>query len=501
MTDFVNFAFSAAYGSATRTMPDRLADVANVKDFGATGDGSTDDWAAITAAYNHGSVTLTATGPSVSSVIPFASVPATITTLMFAKNLTNPSAFAAPAVTRVGSVPPTSPANTVTLGFIPDGAVQTGDRIQFTLSNKGTIVFPPGTYKVSQSVLMDGAGFRLVGCGSASTITGNFSGFIIKRDETDGDQSQFGVVDNLTVTNTHASGGGIQYGQGSLGGVLNCTVVANQGIQLSTDRTPTPAGGPFDMSIENCNVSPGANVSGSIGIMSLANGPIYNCKIVGYESGMRVWGNEGYYNILGCYFEGNVIGLDLGVSPDGTSSGSGGLVASGCWFKDNGTAIKFGDPGAGGGRLCGIRIEASESITVGGSRPQYGIYISDVKCGFSLFAGITVTGQYDQYGIYDAGDDPSNRNLWTGVQSVNTSTHGGLAWHLPVTPAHLTGMFVGCNVAPVCTVSALPASPFEGDCYNVSDSNSSTWGATPAGSGSTHAKLRYNGSAWTVVGK
>src|SRR5262249_23233943 len=34
------------------TMPDRLADVKNVRDFGAVGDGVTDDWAAIAAAFN-----------------------------------------------------------------------------------------------------------------------------------------------------------------------------------------------------------------------------------------------------------------------------------------------------------------------------------------------------------------------------------------------------------------------------------------------------------------
>ena len=42
----------------------------------------------------------------------------------------------------------------------------------------------------------------------------------------------------------------------------------------------------------------------------------------------------------------------------------------------------------------------------------------------------------------------------------------------------------------------------EGDCYNVSDANTATWGAIPVGGGSTHAKVRWQGAPtnWTVVG-
>jgi hypothetical protein len=41
----------------------------------------------------------------------------------------------------------------------------------------------------------------------------------------------------------------------------------------------------------------------------------------------------------------------------------------------------------------------------------------------------------------------------------------------------------------------------EGDCYNVSDASTSTWGASSVGGGSVHAKVRWNGSNWIVIGK
>jgi hypothetical protein len=217
---FTSFAFAATGTPTNRTLPDRLTDIKNVKDFGATGDGVSDDWAAIMAAFN------------------------------------------------------------------------------WTVSNnRGTLFFPPGTYYVSQRLNFgdsDPAGtvlnVDLRGVGPLSEIKGNFADYVIFRgaDTTDAATGNH-TISNLAITNTNAVGGGIRWGLNTGASLRDLLVTANLGINLAN----VDHGGSIpsqETGVDNCILRPGANTTNSIGIMTVANGRIANCSIIGFQTGAMTWG-------------------------------------------------------------------------------------------------------------------------------------------------------------------------------------------------------------------
>lgn len=513
---FTTYSFPADGAPTSRTLPARLAEIKNVKDFGAIGNGVTDDLAAITAAYNWTASTI-----------------------------------------------------------------------------RGSIYFPPGTYYVSAPIDIslpgNASGVIFRGHMGLSTIVGNFADYVIKR-AAPGSQAAAGqgfTIERLTIINQHATGGGIRLGgTTSSNAIRDCDITANFGINTANDDNQVGNGfwGSLEVSIENCNLRPYSTLAAnSCAIMQLANGAITNCRIVGSDTGMRLFGGEGAMAVQGCYFEGCNLAFAPAIGPAGQSSSVGSVTVSGCRFKNNKIAI-----GLLGGyvRYSGILIEAAEGTIAG--NPQYGIRINAGSGGGALLSGIKVTGQYQVAGIYLQGAGGiftryRERITFMGVQSINTSTLGGVNWVLPATA--MTAEFFGCNVAPVYTMATLPAQVFtitsatwsagtatitvsgmiggvsgvslnvaiagvtlsgyngtfnatgigfatftysvadpggagsggtafivgknsgdpnvsEGECYNVSNATTATWGAavTP-GSGSNHAKVRFTPQAWTVVGK
>ena len=63
-TSFANFSFAATGAPTARTMPDRLSDVINVKDWGAVGNRATNDTRAVQAAIDYCMSTAGGTKPA-----------------------------------------------------------------------------------------------------------------------------------------------------------------------------------------------------------------------------------------------------------------------------------------------------------------------------------------------------------------------------------------------------------------------------------------------------
>jgi hypothetical protein len=512
---FTSFPFKASGSSvnAAITLPDRLAYIKNVRDFGAKGDGVTDDWAAIMAAFNW-----TTGAPSY----------------------------------------------------------------------RGTIFFPPGTYYVSQPVNVGGVDdpssgvyADFMGVGGESVITGNFSDYILKRAlaSTDGYRGNHNIA-NLSFVNTHPTGGGIRWGMNVGASIRDCIVTANLGINTASDDLVAGVVSQ-EVSIENCMLSPGSNPTGSIGIMSVSDGPILNCTIIGFSSGMRLWGQQGGQTVMGCRFELCGIGFQPGVLPGGGNGADSGYNVIGCYFLNCGRAIALDHAAAG--RIAGVRIESTNAM-VFGSTPASGI--SGPNVANNSFEGIYITGDFSNAGV-DLSTVTTSDPVFAIFRGITVNNTGsGTNWKPPTTA--MVAKIKACNVGPTYTMAQLPTlispcsatwsggiatitttilnmSPYisagitfninvqgmsrsgyngvftgavptgvstltfslpsdpggsgtggniiinvdnrgqlsanEGDSYNVSDASMAIWGAMPTGGGSTHAKVRWNGSSWTVMGK
>lgn len=447
---FTGFAFQATGEPTNRTLPDRLADIKNVKDFGAVGDwnGSSgaDNLSAIMAALNRGQVTLVATANGSGNTMTFAGgVPASVMAGMYPIDVTTPSAFNPDAPPTVSS----TTATTVTIGGSAAG-VLAGDTITFNLQARGIVFFPPGNYYVSAPI--DFSDFLLTVCFvgvAGATVTGNFADYVFKR----GANSSNGnggihTVEGLTVVNTNAAGGGIRLGYCVGASIRDCNVTANQGINTASSDLRSD-GTTQEGVIENCTVNPGSNPTNSVGIMSVSDGPILNCVITGYAVGMRLWGQQGGATIEGCRFELCNLGFDPGVLPAGGGGAYSGWALLGCYFLNCGRALALDRANAGW--CAGVRIE-STNATVFGSTPASGI--SGAGALNSFFDGVYITGQFSNAGVDISAAATLGKafSFYSGIAVNNTGA--GVNWKLSSSP--LVAKFKACSVGPAYAVATLP---------------------------------------------
>jgi hypothetical protein len=369
--------------------------------------------------------------------------------------------------------------------------------------------------------------------------------------------------------------------------IRNCKITANKGI--NTVNIDNIIGGSwwgsFELEISCCILSPGSNVSGSEGLIIASDGPIFNNRIVGFETGVELFGGEGGMTIFGNTIANCGIGIAVGVGPGGTVLNTATSAAVlGNWFKDNSTAITGMTV-----LLYGNRIQGTDGQAPSGANAQYGLH----GIGSGSFAGNIITGNYDIAGISITGANTNSQNtIFDGMQATNGSaTSGAVNWKFSFTAAQQSPQFAACNTRTVFTVAELPvwASPLtaatwasgtatislsnlgpsggladynggfiiavsgvtpsgyngnytatvasffqlsypisnpggsgtggtaivygivngaptaiEGDSYNVSDgTNSLSWGAlvTDSGTHTTHYKVRFNGTQFSVVGQ
>ena len=513
---FTAFAFAATGGSANRTMPARLAEVHNVKEFGATGDGITDDLGAIMDAIDW------RTSTDLRGTIYFP--PGTY-------YVSAPIDFSATASPQ---------ASGLFVAFRGEMGLTTivGDFADYVLK-RGVESTPrwDGHWDIERLTIINrhagGGGIRL----------GATQGSSIRDCDITAD-----VAINDDNTDNFIDGGNVN--------------------------------GAFELLIENCNCRPyNTLATGSIGLYKCSDGPVTNCTFTGFDVGTCTASGQGGAAFLGCYWEGNNYGFFPGHGVEAWAGSGSNFVLEGGHFKNNGIAI-YGGGGSGiyhgvyieaatgsisGNPQYGIRVVSGGAgtfagMSINGDFQQYGVsfvggesirkmqsctavgsvnsvssptknwQLAEAKC--SLLKNVnkaavftvntlpavraTVTAASWSSGTvsmtFSTGVDvnPSNtKDLYLTITGMTPSGYNGTYTGFQVDGSHLTYPLVSNpgTATVMGTVFFTAGDPstrnaFEGDCYNVSDANTATWGAAiTAGGGSNHVKARFTAAAWTVVGK
>jgi hypothetical protein len=390
---------------------------------------------------------------------------------------------------------------------------------------KGTIFFPPGSYKITSPLTLndDVVPFDSIimrGCGDSSYIFGYFNGYLVNRldrlipdggvETTGSNQLRSGMAlfEGLRFANGHPTGGCLKLGAHIGATVRNCTFGGNQCLNMV---------GCQSSQVSNCVFSTGGQSAGSRAIYIDENGVIESCDITGFATGI---GFSGFgMNIWGCRFEVNDVAIAVGqsISPSylGGIRGATDFNIKGNSFESNGTAIDI---------LSGSNfLIASISVTMAAysnyGTSDYGIRIRAGAANNGLFSGCAVGGGA-QAAISIAGQQNRQALVFISCTTSNFQTgkcwefrSDGTGWKLD------TAEFINCRgldgtTAGGVTMGAMgPAAPTfamlptgagsgvnnarVGDTYYITDGNQATAGGiVTAGGGSNKSWVTWNGTNW-----
>ena len=461
-------------GSTTsRLLEDRLAEIINVRDYGALGDGTTNDTAAIHNAFRWNSIRMATTGATSAGtggkVLIFganltAAFQARIATAMLSAdtmcvfNETNPGSMATwnnppdtSGTCRVESVG----AGIVTLvaGSVIFSTVNIGDVIRIDFSNRGTIFLPAGKYPINQPIDLNQHGplsFILKGEGSASILDGSSIGtgnWVISRYN----GSNAGGVRVVRDLQIYSGGGGCIYLSGGVGqSIEDCSLNGYRGIGQGTTNS---------MLVSNVKIT-GSMAAGGFGIAASNGCTIINPDIQSCNIGV-IHCNAGL-QIIGGRMEVNGTAIELGTLDDGSMYPSSGALVAGVSMESN---------------IVGMHLRSAQTFLIAGQG-------TTASPGYSATYGIKVT--FAAYGTFvgcaPAGD--LSVAAWDlsgvagGVTLINCNGTitggGGVQYIFPDDRENIT--LIDCSVRLTATVAQLPtaSSYYAGKIMTVNNANSTT---------------------------
>lgn len=237
----------------------------------------------------------------------------------------------------------------------------------------GDVVIPSGNYQISSTLTLEGNGIRLRGAlgnrqaeeGNPGThIAGTLNGPLIERATNGLPDPHVGVfIEDLTLTNFHATGTGIRLGGLQGGGVYRCNIRANSGVTFTDNTT--------DSVVSQCFLNGLGQANLGIGVTVQDHTHVFATDITNFWKGIS---EEGIGStITGGRFEVNTYGIYCTGDMRGTVAGSSfeandtGLFISGTVGSSfTGLSIHGSVGSPSGGSLVGIDIGEMGAITIAG---------------------------------------------------------------------------------------------------------------------------------------
>lgn len=364
-TNFTSFGFAATGGNTNRTDPARWADWINVKDYGAKGDSTTDDTAAIQAAF--AAVLLQPGGASLNGA--------------------------------QGKV------------YFPAGTYKVTSAISVLT----------GTGPCTVEICGDGPGSCVEGnfagyiFDNLTPATGNAAG------------GPFHIHDLAILnSNTTANSGAVRVGF-VLGLAIECCSLKGFNV-VNIAGTPSfgaNSTGAFSTQVRSCafNCSAPSSTAGSFAISGQNGVLIVDCDIAGFDNGIRIWSTG--FAIIGGRFEVNQVGIMIGMEADGTVTAAQGGLITGMSFESNNTAIYLRD--AFQVTMTGFSISAGGNGPGGAAGCAYGIRGDGAtRC---VTIGLSIGGMFNVAAILAPNDPATSFISTNAAVTASSGGYtAGVAW-------------------------------------------------------------------------
>lgn len=366
-------------------------------------------------------------------------------------------------------------------------------------ASRGVILFPRGFYSVSQPITFNYDGdLTITFRGEAgSTLSGTFNGYIFDRSLGTPNNTASVVFEKLNVQNGYASGGGaIRVGSSKQVAIRD--VVAAGFISVTTEDSAGNSS--KNVFLENCKLQTSTNGTGTTGLIIGGGGAMYGCDFIGSDFGVKAYGKG--LHMAGNRIENCNTAYQLGLDSAGNNVGLSGFSLVSSSTEGNITGIDMVGT-CTGGYLGNVGFLGHPGSGPTESSPTlYGLRIRAGCAQSCVFSGLVAGNWHEIAGIAIANASSRANNVFMSCSS--NVGGGGANWVAP-TNAY-TAQFIKCDTQPVWTYAQLPTGGdiLEGDEFDISDgTNGLAWGATATNTGThtTHYKVRYNGTNWTVVGK